>query len=243
MTNRVGRRRALRPFFCFLAHPNGLTKEQAGALFWPDCTPNQLRSRFKNAVYRLRSALSREVILFFDDLYRFDWSVDYDYDAESFGKWLKEAQRTRDASLRRAALQRAVDLYSGPYLADVDALGRAWSASDCAACTEAATELAHLFRAGRTGAGIGLLPGPWPKTLVWRMRTVLLCASTHRRGNWAGVARNTLCARSSSREIAAPPSALTEALCDIDEVGGRGSDATRKSICPQIDGLDSDADR
>ncbi len=81
-------------FFCFLAHPNGLTKEEVGALFWPDCSPNQLKSRFKNAVYRLRSALGRDVILFADDLYRFDWQVDYDYDAETFGKWLKQAYRT-----------------------------------------------------------------------------------------------------------------------------------------------------
>ncbi len=202
-------------FFCFLAHPNGLTKEQAGALFWPDCTPNQLKTRFKNAVYRLRSALGREAILFSDEVYRFDWSIDYDYDAESFGKWLKEAQRTRDAALRRAALQRAVDLYAGPYLADVDA---PWASLERERLrrlyVEAATELAQIyFEQGELEQALNCcqrLLAEDPCLEDAHRLAMRIYASS---GNRAGVARQyALCQKSLEEEIAAPPSALTEEL-------------------------------
>ena len=202
-------------FFCFLAHPNGLTKEQVGALFWPDCSPNQLKSRFKNAVYRLRSALGREVILFADELYRFDWSIDYDYDVESFGKWLKEAHRSRDAALRRAALQRAVDLYAGPYLADVDA---AWASVERERLrrmyVEAATELAQLyFEQGQLERALDCcqrLLAEDPCLEDAHRLAMRIYASS---GNRAGVARQyALCQKLLEEEIAAPPSALTEEL-------------------------------
>ena len=51
-------------FFLLLAHPEGLTKEQIGEIFWPDSTPSELKLRFKNTIYRLRHAAGKEVILF-----------------------------------------------------------------------------------------------------------------------------------------------------------------------------------
>jgi tetratricopeptide (TPR) repeat protein len=59
-------------FFCLLAHPDGMTKEEVGAILWPDSSPAQLKRKFKNAIYRLRQALRQEVVLFDEDCYRFN---------------------------------------------------------------------------------------------------------------------------------------------------------------------------
>lgn len=202
-------------FFCFLAHPYGLTKEEVGALFWPDCSPDQLKSRFKNAVYRLRSALGRDVILFADELYRFDHSIDYEYDVESFRKWLKEAYRSRESQHRITALQHAVDLYAGPYLADVDA---PWASLEREQLrrmyVDATTELAQLyFEQGEMDRSLNCcqrLLSEDPCLEDAHRLAMRIYAST---GNRAGVARQyAMCQKYLEEEIAAPPSPLTEEL-------------------------------
>ncbi len=107
-------------FFCFLAFPNGLTKEQIGTMFWPDCSAQQLKTRFKNAIYRLRNALGQDVVLFEDTNYFFDTSLDYEYDVELFLGLIAEAREAGDAAVRLKRLEAAVNLYGGDYLPDVD---------------------------------------------------------------------------------------------------------------------------
>ena len=51
-------------FFLLLAHPEGLTKEEIGEIFWPDSSSAELKLRFKNTIYRLRHAAGKDVIQF-----------------------------------------------------------------------------------------------------------------------------------------------------------------------------------
>lgn len=108
-------------FLCLLAHPEGLKKEEIGLLFWPDATPSELKTRFKNAIYRLRSALRQNVVLFTDDIYHYNWAIDYQYDVEDFLQKIGEGDKTAEREKQIAAYQAAVELYHGPYLPDVDA--------------------------------------------------------------------------------------------------------------------------
>ena len=114
-------------FFLFLAHPEGLTKEQVGLHFWPDATPDELRLRFKNTLYRLRRAVGRQTILLQDDYYQFNWSLDYEYDVETFSTSINRAQATRDPKEKTSYLKKAVEQYKGDYLSEIDEV---WAITD-----------------------------------------------------------------------------------------------------------------
>ncbi|HZD11384.1 MAG TPA: tetratricopeptide repeat protein [Candidatus Binatia bacterium] len=108
-------------FFLLLARPEGLTKEGIGLEIWPDADPGQLKTRFKNAVYRVRRALGQDVIQFGDDhLYSFNWAMDYKYDAQAFETTLDQAAAETRPEKRVALYQSALSLYGGDYLPDVD---------------------------------------------------------------------------------------------------------------------------
>jgi ATP/maltotriose-dependent transcriptional regulator MalT/DNA-binding SARP family transcriptional activator len=107
-------------FFCFVAHEEGLTKEEIGEIFWPESTPGQLKTRFKNAIYRLRNALHQEVIIFENDLYYFNRNVDYEYDVEIFEDAITSARMAPSPQEARRILQNITKLYQGPYLPDLD---------------------------------------------------------------------------------------------------------------------------
>jgi two-component SAPR family response regulator/Flp pilus assembly protein TadD len=107
-------------FFYLLAHPDGLTKESVGRVFWPESSPGQLKLRFKNALYRLRQALGQESVLFEEDRYRFNRTLDYVYDVEVFLGKLAQARAAPDADAQASAYQSAVPLYQGPYLPEVE---------------------------------------------------------------------------------------------------------------------------
>jgi ATP/maltotriose-dependent transcriptional regulator MalT/DNA-binding SARP family transcriptional activator len=107
-------------FFYFLIQKDALTKEQIGAILWPETRDAQaLKARFKNEIYRLRRAIGRDVIVFEDEYYRFNNQMDYEYDVEAFDSLLTRARRSIDPLARIRHLQQAVDLMNGPYLADV----------------------------------------------------------------------------------------------------------------------------
>ena len=114
-------------FFLFLAHPEGLTKEQVGLYFWPDATPDELKLRFKNTLYRLRRAVGRQTILLQDDYYQFNWSMDYEYDVESFTSAFGRAQKTKDSRAKINYLKTAVESYKGEYLSEIEEI---WAITD-----------------------------------------------------------------------------------------------------------------
>jgi ATP/maltotriose-dependent transcriptional regulator MalT/DNA-binding SARP family transcriptional activator len=106
--------------FCLLAHPQGLTKDAIGGIFWPDSSPDQLKLQFKKTMYRLRRALGQDVVLFDQERYRFNRVLDFEYDVDLFLKSIEEAQAATDPVARVAGYCRAVKLYKGPYLPEMD---------------------------------------------------------------------------------------------------------------------------
>ena len=114
-------------FFLFLAHPEGLTKEQVGLYFWPDATPDELKLRFKNTLYRLRRAVGRQSVLLQDDYYQFNWSLDYEYDVESFTTAVDRAQKAQDPRDKINYLKVGVESYKGDYLSEIEEI---WAITD-----------------------------------------------------------------------------------------------------------------
>ena len=109
-------------FFYFLMMKKPLSKEQIGVAFWPRIEePAKLKMRFKNDIYRLRRAVGRETIIFENDLYQFDRSIDFEYDVDAFESLLFQAQLTGDSGIQIELLQKAINLVNGQFLEDVDA--------------------------------------------------------------------------------------------------------------------------
>jgi len=106
--------------YCLVAHPNGLSREEVGAIFWPDASPGKLKTRFKNAIYRLRSALGPDIVVYEDGIYRFNWMLDYEYDVESFLDNVAQARLVDDDAGKILAMERAVHLYHGPYCPEIE---------------------------------------------------------------------------------------------------------------------------
>jgi two-component SAPR family response regulator len=106
--------------FYFMTTEHPLTKEQIGAVFWPDVEePARLKMRFKNDVYRLRRAVGSDVILYENELYSFNRSSDYEYDVEAFEGFLFQAKLTKEPKIQIELLQKAVSLVHGQFLEDI----------------------------------------------------------------------------------------------------------------------------
>lgn len=134
-------------FFYFLFTQEAVTKEQIGAVLWPEMTsPQALKARFKDEIYRLRRAVGKHAIVFDEVYYRFNRALDYEYDVEAFESYLNLARKAKDVTKRIECYQKAVDLVQGPYLSEVDAH---WAAEERERLGQlyvsALEELAHLY--------------------------------------------------------------------------------------------------
>ena len=111
-------------FFFLLVHPDGLRKRAIGQALWPESSPEELKRQFKNAVYRLRRALGKEVVIYdqSEKRYRFNWGLDYRYDVEDFRTQLSRAHNAESDQEQTAALESAISFYRHPYLPRVTQL-------------------------------------------------------------------------------------------------------------------------
>jgi two-component SAPR family response regulator len=110
-------------FFYFLFRQEAVTKEQVGEVLWPETIePQALKWRFKDEIYRLRRAVGKNAIMYDEVYYRFNRTLDYEYDVEAFESHLARAYKVKDVTKRIDWLQKAVDLVNGPYLSEVDGL-------------------------------------------------------------------------------------------------------------------------
>lgn len=105
-------------FFILLAHPEGLTKEAIGLMFWPDASYEDFKSRFKNTIYRIRHAIGKEAVLLENELYRFNHALDYENDVESFSREIKLAKYASEPSVAIQHYINSLSYYRGPYLPD-----------------------------------------------------------------------------------------------------------------------------
>jgi two-component SAPR family response regulator len=113
--------REARDLFLFLLQSPPLTKEQIALVFWPDISPARLKVRFKINIYRIRQALGQDAIVFEDDRYRFNRTINYTWDREEFDKLFEKLRQSTLRSEKRMLLEQAVVFLKGDYLADVDA--------------------------------------------------------------------------------------------------------------------------
>jgi DNA-binding SARP family transcriptional activator len=203
--------------YLLLAHPDGLTKEEIGAVLWPDYSPGRLKVNFQKTIYRLRRALVQDVIVYDEETqqYRFYRDLDYTYDVELFRMYLLEARTAAGPAERASAYRHALDLYRGAYLASEEDLW-IWPEREtlAEAYREAALELAELEI--QEGAYMHVL------AICRRLLNEDPCLEeAHRiamrayagRGNMAGVVRQfNRCRQALQEEIRVVPSQRTVEL-------------------------------
>jgi LuxR family maltose regulon positive regulatory protein len=106
-------------FFYILSNPDR-SKEQIGAIFWPDLSLSRMTSTFHATVYRVRRAVGRDCILYDNERYRFNRTLSYRYDVEEFESSVAQAQQLDSQSDAAAECYRqALTLYRGEYLEDI----------------------------------------------------------------------------------------------------------------------------
>ncbi|HBY96232.1 MAG TPA: hypothetical protein DEP84_20145 [Chloroflexi bacterium] len=205
-------------FFCLLGHPDGLTKEAVGAIFWPDASPAQLRLKFKNTIYRLRHALEQDVILFEGERYRFNQALDYEYDVETFTRRLAQAAAARDPRERLAAYQAAIRLYKGAYLPQADGTW-VWPERERLrqAHEDAILKAARLhLEAGESRAALDYCRRILTEDPCLEEAHRLAMRAYAAMGDRAAVARQfERCRQALRDEVGAPPSPQTEELYTI----------------------------
>lgn len=103
-----------------LAHPRGASAEVVREAIWPDLSLDSSRNALKTAIHQLRARLPRDLILTQGRmLYLLNRDVvDLSYDLEQFLALLDRQPANLDT------LERALDLYKGPYLVWSDSV---WS--------------------------------------------------------------------------------------------------------------------
>lgn len=112
-------------FFYLLSNP-AATKAQIGLVLWAEASPAQLRSNFHRTMHHLRKALAHpDWITFENERYGVDPSLHYWFDVQTFETQLEHARQLAhgDSTSQTTAIQalvRAIDLYRGDFLADLD---------------------------------------------------------------------------------------------------------------------------
>ena len=106
-----------REMFLYLQFNGARSREAISLIFWPDASPERVRSNFHTTLYRARQAVGEDVILFEDGRYVINSDVDIWCDAIEMEKACDLARLLPPRDARTEDLWRqAVDLYQGPLL-------------------------------------------------------------------------------------------------------------------------------
>jgi DNA-binding SARP family transcriptional activator len=110
----------VRELFFLLLHSGPRRREQLVTMLWPDIAPEKAQAALHTAVYRLRRAVQRDLVVLHDGVYRLNTEFVTGYDVRQFEQLIKRAD-AGDGTDAMALLQRAADLYKGAFLQDIDA--------------------------------------------------------------------------------------------------------------------------
>lgn len=152
LSSKAWRYAKAREIVFYLLTRDAVTKEQLALDLYPDASPEQLRSTLHRVLHHARNALgANDWILFQDEQYSFQRANSFAYDVERFAQALAEARARKNGGAQLDALQRAVNLYDGDFLPDVES---EWAAAERATRREqffdAATKLGRgLYDAAR----------------------------------------------------------------------------------------------
>jgi DNA-binding SARP family transcriptional activator len=97
-----------------------VTKEEIGGVFWPDSSAEELKIRFKNAIYRLRRAIGNDSVTYANETYEFNHAIDYEYDVERFTREIAQVRSSDDVDVQIKHLKAAIGAYQGPFLPKID---------------------------------------------------------------------------------------------------------------------------
>ncbi len=110
-----------RELFFYLVFNRPSTRDELGAILWPNSSTQQIRQKFHSTLHRIREALGTNVILFENELYMINPQLDLWCDAFEFKATVKRARLNSSLVAHTEILwRRAVDLYQGDFLADFD---------------------------------------------------------------------------------------------------------------------------
>jgi LuxR family transcriptional regulator, maltose regulon positive regulatory protein len=203
-------------FFFFLANEKPLTREQVAMALWAEIdTPQKIRVRFKNDIYRLRRAVGQEVITYEDVLYSFNRSLDFEYDVEAFESYLTRAKSAQDVEERVKYYEKAVDLVAGPFLDDIYAgwttVERERLNQSYLAALQALAEL--LQKQAHPERALAVCQRALEYDPTFEAAYFLAMQVHHKLGDRASVIRTyQACVESLQRQIGLPPSKETERL-------------------------------
>jgi len=110
--------RAKEIFLYLLTHPVGRTREQITTALWPDLSPAKGSSNFHINLFRARRALFPGVFSLEDGKYRINLNLGVWFDVAEFEQLITIAGKDLQDGKRNAALERAVELYAGPFLTE-----------------------------------------------------------------------------------------------------------------------------
>ncbi|QFG01896.1 tetratricopeptide repeat protein [Tepidiforma bonchosmolovskayae] len=108
--------RAKELFFLLLAHRDGIRKEQAVEMLYPELPREKCNSAFHSNLYRVRRALYQDCVVKQDGAYLLNPEGQFEWDVEKFEAAVERAHRAQPGSKERAlAFQEALELYEGPF--------------------------------------------------------------------------------------------------------------------------------
>ena len=119
--------RARELFFLLLEHRDGLRKEEAAELLYPELSPARCNSAFHSNLYRLRRALYHGCVVKSDGAYVLNPNGVFRWDVDQFRELISAAETLPIGSSERAeAYERALQVYQGPF---ADAFFGEWAQS------------------------------------------------------------------------------------------------------------------